>query len=686
MSFMIILMIAFAILITGSARLNAAAQFEKLKDEIEKAPILETENICEPVKSTRMGMLLMVPNPDNKTWDLLQIYFPEYGGPNTIVIIDLQESSVKIVQTERGWNFHLCPAVIAPNGKLFISILDSRLRQKICIYDPAKNELMLDAIEMPDELLGETHPLVLGTDGRIYAIGQHPSKTAAAAQIDPYTLKVEFYGAIGPSHAPNPCWGYSGGADDRYIYIASGKIPWYLIAFDKVSRKWNVLAETDTVGGYVGVSQRHDGCVATIVRGEGKQPERYWLYEGKLVPMGSANEAPPWGNRKELIKLPPKPEIKTDYADPTAEGWAEIWVRMTGADSEWKRYRYQVPVYPQVIYRLMEMPDGRLFGTAGAYLGNFIYDPKEGKAVHLGKCQLSHYSTAFLMGKIYMSGYPNSPLYVFDPSLPWTTGKVIEGRLISDDDPRANPRRLLYMGSINLAGTHKMYAAAVGADGKVYFGGRWIRNGECGGLAWYNPQSGEVGGIWRPFSNYQITHIAPANNGEILVISTKAVNDSVLGKPKPEQGALWLFDVRKMELIGKFEPVAKAKGTGPIVSVGGSFVLGWTENPEDSQSSILYLVEVNTPSLVYKRVLPFPLPVAIGSNQQEPWDFRLGPDGGVWTFINNALVRIEPKSGGIQVIGRLNIGGPLAFSGGEIYLGGTPSIRRLKRIKLPIAE
>ncbi|MCS7254381.1 MAG: hypothetical protein RMK18_08290 [Armatimonadota bacterium] len=676
---MFILIITLAILMISGTQFKAVAQLETLKTELEKARMLVTENICEPVKSTRVGMLLMAPNPDNKTWDLLQIYFPEYGGPNTIVIIDLGENSQKIVKTDRGWNFHLCPSVIAPNGKLFISILDNRLRQKICIYDPAKNELKLNAVEMPDELLGETHPLVLGTDGKIYAIGQHPSKTAAAAQIDPDTLKVEFYGSIGPSHAPNPCWGYSGGADDRYIYIASGKIPWYLIAFDREKRKWSVLAETEPVGGYIGVSQRHDGCVATVTRGEGKQTERYWLYEGKLIPMKSANETPPWGKMEGLIKFPKKPEIKADFVDPDADGWAEIWVRISEEGSyEWKRYRYQVPLYPQSIYRLREMHDGRLFGTCGAYLGNFIYDPKENKAVHLGKCQLSHYSTAFFMGKIYMSGYPNSPLYVFDPSSPWTTGKIIEGRLISDDDPKANPRRLFYMGSINLAGTHKMYAAAVGADGKIYFGGRWIRNGECGGLAWYDPKTGEFGGIWRPFSNYQITHIAPVNNGEILVISTKAVNDPVLGKPKPEQGALLFFDTRKMELVGKFEPVARARGTGPIVSVGGSLVMGWTENPEDPRSSILYLVDVNFPRIVYSHRLPFPLPVAIGSNQQEPWDFRLGPDGKVWTFIENVLVRIEPKDGSIQPVGRLNIGGPLAFSNGEVYLGGTTTLRRIK--------
>jgi len=223
-----------------------------------------------------------------------------------------------------------------------------------------------------------------------------------------------------------------------------------------------------------------------------------------------------------------------------------------------------------------------------------------------------------------------------------------------------------------------MYAAAVGADGKVYFGGRWIRNGECGGLAWYDPTTGQVGGLWKPFSNYQITHLATAEEGRLLVISTRRVEDSVLGKPKPEQGALWLFDTLRGELVGTLEPVPQAKGTGPIVGVGGSLVLGWTEDPADAQASLLYLVDVNPPRLVYRHRLPFPLPVAIGSNQQEPWDFRLGPDGKVWTFVGNVLVRIEPQDGNIQPVGSLNLGGPLAFAEGKVYLGGGTALRRIK--------
>jgi len=185
--------------------------------------------------------------------------------------------------------------------------------------------------------------------------------------------------------------------------------------------------------------------------------------------------------------------------------------------------------------------------------------------------------------------------------------------------------------------------------------------------------------MWEPLSNYQVTHMAAADEGRIVVISTRRVDDSVLGKPKPEQGALWLLDTRTGQLTGKFEPVPLAKGSGPIVAVGDSRVVGWTENPQDAKASILYAVDVKEPRLLYRHDIPFPLPVAIGSNQQESWDFRLGPDGRVWTFIDGVLVQIEPTDGTIQVVGRPSGPGRLAFVGDRIYIGGTTAVRRIKR-------
>lgn len=661
---------------------KATTQTEDLKEALASAGPLSVEQLGEPVRTVRQGMLLQVPNQDGNTWDLVQIYFPRYGGPNTLVLIDTGSGHVKTITTERGWNFHLCPSVVAPNGKLFISILDGQLRQRLCLYEPADNAFHLDVVRMPEELLGETHPLVLGTDGKLYAIGAHPTKAAAAAQIDPDTLEVKFYGPIGPSHAPQACWGYSGAADDRFIYIASGKVPWYLVAYDRPTGRSETLASTGPVGGYVGVSQLADGCTASVTGQVGTEGQRidYWLFQGKAIRKKQPQEKPPWPSRQVQGGMPRKPEVNLAWADPDPEGWAEIRVRREG---RWKVFRFQVLLYPHEIYRLRELSDGRIFGTAGAYEGNFLFDPATGKSQHLGKIPLSHYATAIHNGLIYMSGYPGSPLYVYDPQKPWTTGTVVGERRIDEKDPSANPRCLILLGDKMLAGTHKMYAAAVGANGEIYFGGRWIRDGAAGGLAWYDPHTGQVGGIWQPLSNYQITHMAAIEGGRRLVISTQAVSDPLLGKSKPKQGTLFFWDVQQHQIVGQYEPVAEAPGTGPIVAVDDSRIVGWTVEPGQPQASRLYCVDTTGPRIAWEQKLLFSLPVGLGSNQQEAWDFRLGPDGRVWTFLAGCLVRIDPASGRIDPVGKLTPGGPLAFVGTDLYLGGMTMLRRARGVVPP---
>ena len=675
----------------ASAGAWQAVEQADLADRIAKAEPLAIEDVCTPIRSVRRGELLWAPNPDGRTWDLLQIYFPHYGGPHTLVAIDLAAGTVKPIQTEAGLNFHLCPRVVVPDGRLFISVLEG-MRQQICIYRPDANALDLKALAMPEALRGETHPLVLGTDGMLYAIGAHPSRSAAAARIDPATGKVAFFAPIGPSHAPNGCWGYSGAADDRYIYIASGKVPWYLVAYDRRTGTSAVLAETEPVGGYVGVSQGRFGCTAHASHVKGTDGKRidYWLHEGKALPKKDRQAKPPWpvpAEVKPRVPSPPRPEVSVARAVPDPEGRAEIRVRPPGEkqdadarqDATDRVFRYTVPVYPQPVHRVTELPDGRLFGTAGAYEGMFLFDPKTGTCRHPGKIGLSHYATAVAGGRIYMSGYPSSPLYVYDPDRPWTAGAVgPDGRVVRDEDTGANPRLLFRMNT--WAGTHKMYAAGVGADGSVWFGGRWIRNGAAGGLAWFDPDTGKADGFWKPLSNHQVCFMTTARGGRTLVLSTLRRDDPLLGKPKPAEGKLILVDTASKQIVGDVIPVPGVRGPGPVVGVGGGRVIGWTNDPEDAKRSVLYGVDVAERKVFWRKTLPHALPVQIGSNQKEPFDFRLGPDGRVWTFIAGRLVRIDPADASIAVLGRVDRGGRLAFAGGDVYLAGTTALRRIREI------
>ena len=117
---------------------------------------------------------------------------------------------------------------------------------------------------------------------------------------------------------------------------------------------------------------------------------------------------------------------------------------------------------------------------------------------------------------------------------------------------------------------------------------------------------------------------------------------------------------------------------GLIVGVGGPRVLAMTVDPEDAKGSLLYGVDVKSGEVAFRKKIPYPLGVRIGSNQKERFDYRLGPEGKVWTFIGGALVRIDPKDASIDVVGKVKGGGRIAFSGPCIYLSGSTELRRVR--------
>jgi hypothetical protein len=692
----------------------SAVEQPDLAGQIAAAPGLTTENLSEPVRSSRVGKSYLVPVGEGaaRTWRLLQIWFPQYGGPNAIMVANLANGSHRIITTERGTNFHLAPSVYT-RGRLYISTLTLRGRQQVCIYDTATDELKLNAIPMPDDILGETHPMALSTDGKIVMVGGHSSKAAALVVIDPDTHEVKHVGAVGPSHAPADCWSYSVAADNTHIYLASGKVPWYLLAYDRQTGKTEVLATTDRVDGFINVGQRRDGATVKVVNpGDGRPTQEFWLYQGKAIAISDAG-TPPWPNpvaSRPRRQEADQPEVSLASAQPDREGQVILWYRppkkkpadpagsQAKAEAEtgdgdllsvpdetqmqadgWSAIRARIPVHAMAAYRLVELPDGRLLGTAGAYSGMFLLDPATGKTEHPGVIHLSHYAIIQHDRKVYMSGYPSSPLFVYDPAKTWTAGKSLGlGKTMPATDPRANPRQVA---QLEESGCHKMYAAAIGPDGTVYMGGRWYRNGNHGGIGWWDPATGKTGGLWRDFTNYQVNFMAAVEGGHTIVISAHRVEDQVLGKPKPAQGALFFLDHATKQLAGTLEPMPGIKGPGPILAVAPQRILGWTENPDDSKTSFLYGVDTATRQVSFIKPLPVPLPVKIGSNQQERWDFRIGPDGFVWTFTaDGTLLRINPADASVLPVGKLKAGGRIAFAGKDIYLAGEAAIRRVSGI------
>ena len=95
-----------------------------LAREIEKAPPLSVEKLMVPIRTTRLGETMLVPNPGKPDYDVLQWYWPEYAGPSELVILDLSTNEIARAQIARGRQLHLCGRALAPNGKLYIAMPD----------------------------------------------------------------------------------------------------------------------------------------------------------------------------------------------------------------------------------------------------------------------------------------------------------------------------------------------------------------------------------------------------------------------------------------------------------------------------------------------------------------------------------------------------------------------------------
>jgi hypothetical protein len=57
-----------------------------------------------------------------------------------------------------------------------------------------------------------------------------------------------------------------------------------------------------------------------------------------------------------------------------------------------------------------------------------------------------------------------------------------------------------------------------------------------------------------------------------------------------------------------------------------------------------------------------------------------GPDGFIWTWLKDVLVRINPDDASVQVVGRIAPVGSLTFVGRDLYLSGPEQLRRIRNV------
>ncbi len=661
------------------------------KDAILKARFLKTARIDVPTESAKVEGPLLIPNAkgDGYAMFMLSYKYSSSALDSEAIVVDSVTKEVKRFVIPKGpiVSMALGYGVRTRDGKMYLLFRKGRSGQLWC-YDPVTNNFSNQG-SMPSGLGRGFSKIVKDERGRIFGNATKEGHLGLY-HYDPATKKFHSYGIVdrgrgrgGETH------GYSMVCKGDYIYIAVGKVPWRLVAFNTKTEKATTILEAPPGNAQIFIN--YDYAIRRPDPGNTAKMEMYELTGAKAILKDAEWSWPKAGKygeqfrkKMQVAKSPPRPKVWKDGLKPTVEGDCALWYKQPGAE-EWTEIKLKVNTHTQTIKRLAVLPGGLIFGSRGPYEGNFLYDTKAKESKRLGKIMLSQYATISHNGKIYMSGYPTGPLYEYDPALPWTAGGVGEPGVKPPKatDPSMNPRLLSLF---EKSGAHKMWDAASGSDGRVYFCGEVARQGNGGALGWWDFEAEEVGAVpFKTFYGHKTMHCVAAFGGDQIVLGSQTTINNLTRK-RPDTAKLFIFDVKEGKITGEMEPIKGSRRIGPMIEVSPGRLLGVADTPDhtDKFHSILFGVDLKTKTVVFQRRLLMHVERIFHSGRYGGQTFILGPDGYVWTYMGTphypTLVRIHPETTEITVLGRIKAVGPMAFVGKDLYFGGTRADEKLRRL------
>lgn len=561
-------------------------------------------------------------------------------------IIELATGEARTV-TEDGFDKDAprWPWVQADDGKCFLSTM----RGALAVYDPTTDKIKM---VRPCPEASWLRGLAIGGDGAVYVSG-YPK--GDAGRYDPRTGEVEYFGPQGGPFSITNIYGYSVGSDGKWVYTASGKIPWYVVAYNrKTKQQKNLLKFNQSDFPNVRQIGKEVYLTASIVDQQAgiSRVEHYLLSDGEAKP----------------IDTPPnQPKVSYAWTDvlqpaidnpgrglPMIDGSAIFRYKPAEADDNepYREVKLPIPGEPYNVRRIAPMGDGRVVVATGIYGDVFLFDPKTGSYERVGNpANRNVYCLHAKDGTIYFGGYANAFLGVFEDR---------QGRLLH------NWNRML--------GSKRTLSLVEGADGKFYLGCHAEREFVGGALAWWDPNAPEgeqAGGI--RFPNDEANWTVTAMDGKYIVIATSAVVDPTNPGYEPPGGKIIVYSTEEQKIINEFVPFPndvpqgnRRGSAGLIVEAAPGSILGFTTF---QGKPLMYVCELLTSKMLRRSELPAP---ARG-------DLKRGPDGAVYTFLEETLVRINPKTYAIAPICKASPG-RMAFVGADLYLSGQPELRRIRGI------
>jgi len=659
-----------------------------LAEELKKAPQLALEDVAPPPERCWTGHRpYLVPNPDGKSWDMLYPYYNTYRGEQEVVIYDFGTGKLRkqILSTRKGDSvltkepigFHMKPSYYV-EGKLVFNHYGPVL---FTVYDPAQDAFVKGVKPFGDEVVNAA--CVLGLDGRIYGMGWPRDKSGFVAYcFDPKTYKTTRSKVFGP---PNPrrrqlyCHVRMSG---DWLYAAVGSRPWHLVGYNFKTKEGRLLATTENIigdystirmgnvqGGLRG-SIRNAAAIAGL-RDFDRKEFNFWIRDGRVFPR--TGDVPPWSDKpaqaerltrgfrwarefqvwpRDFVPPSPPPQIKPDSGAPDPRGHVSLPYRLAG-DKQWRALEYDVKMYPGVVNLLKEVNDHVLFATDSGYGQHVFYNLKTRRIMRVGGT-LSPYSIGLFGGRLYVSGYPTSQMYEYDFTRP-----------LGLKQAKPNPRRVAWVGKKD--DTHCPLAGTVGgADGRVYNAGTtYGRRRIGGGFGWYDTKTGEVGGM--PIDGHRIFWMTAADQGRYILMASKF----------GDKGNIFCWDTQKQDFAYR-KGVLGGGRPGPIEeALPGGLVMGHHDH------GVLYGFRADTGEVLWQKQVPAKPVTGFSAVRRHAYAFRRGPDGHIWSFFGDVLVRIDPRNARVTVVGRVP-GAPkqIAFAAGGVYIAGANRLRRIKGLNV----
>lgn len=665
----------------------------KLADALKTSPTLQTEMAGPPVRvigNTR-GHVLVVPNRDGKTWDAIFHYYQSYSGEQEVFVVDLGTGEQKTLWFNSDRKEARKEKVIPfgawyARGKLFWP----QDATGIGWYDPDTNDVHYKTFDGPEF---KAHARHLGDDQNIYYFGAIMGKDAPkekayiAAVLDTGKMEMTVHDPVGPGSQNVTIFYPKEIKDGDWMYTAIGKKPWRIHAYNFKTREYRTLASAPIIGDYKSINFWHvkDGGVKGYIREPDfidgvkdfdRKEFAFWLKDGKIL--ARTGEIPPWSDTPAK-EGPPRENLFSAWGN--IQYWPTGWTPPSAppyfdqdgtADSEGnvvRRYRWgnkgdwhaialKVSSYPSATAALTEVNDHVLFGTSTGYGEHAFFDTAGKRFMGNGASGISGYGCGVTGSHFSVCGYPNSITACYDPT-----------RALSRGGETPNP--VVVNAFQKISDTHYPTAGIVGgADGRVYSAGHGAgRTRKGGGWSWYDPVTGEVGG--QKF-DWSVLSIADAAGGRYILMSGG-------GKLSCWDTTTHSF-LYQAALDGLDQP-------GYIAEVLPGLLIGFTSRTlGEAKENVLYGLDPATPKVLWVQTVPVEWKSPQVPLYGNPYFFRRGPDGFLWTYFDNTLVRIDPRTAEVVPVGTLPKKAFLGFAGGEVYAAGEVGLQKVKGLVVPVVK